>query len=697
MKKFVSLLLALSMVFALCGVTALAAEPGSATATAVVNANPTAEGAVSDPQNIQKDDIFEVVVKLNKLDPQQIISCELILGWNPEVVQLVNVNGLADNNGKPWPAKQLVTGLLPTEDSDGYEAFQAVVTVKDNYLDGSYYLSTDSQYAGIGYPLESDSVDVYVVRFKAIGTGDTGIKVLEKAPNAIPTGAFIGDKNVTAAISVEAVDIVVKGDEPGPVVDKITAIEAPVVSTEATVGDEVKLPATVNATVEGKTEAVELPITWTPASVDTSKAGEVAVKGVVDTTGYEVDANVKTEFEFTVTVKDKEPEPPVEKTITAIEAPVIETEVYEDTMVELPSQVNATVDGETEPLPLDLTWEPAVVDTTAVGETTVKATAAIPEGYVVAEGVETEFNFTVTVKEKEPEPVEKTITAIEKPVVPTTVDQYSTVELPATVVATVDGAEEELEIVWDPAEVDTSAAGNVKVTGTVTIPDGYKLRNSRIDTTFSFTIKVNKVEKPEVVAPADEIPIVVETRDELPTEVEVKLADGSTVTFPVTWSEPDEFGVVTGTIQVDTDKYALAPDFKLEMKATVVDVANTPAVIKVNSVTKAANGGLDVDVEVLYVEDYTGTIEIDETKPVYLVYSVWNGNTPVVHGVAQGGTSISDIKNAAANKFQITGVEGDNVRFSLVQDIDWNKLFTEGAGDDVGTPVAQGRLAEVTE
>ncbi len=695
MKKFVSALLAVTMLLTFCGVAAFAAD--TTVITLGLAKTPSIDGVVSDPANIHVGDVFEVAVKFTNIQGESFTSAQVIVNWDPAKVQPLDSTGVDATTKKKVVNPNIA--ILPEEDEDGEDLFDwfanTVIDTEKGELNLTTTISPSNKVAKIGYPLNGvKEFDFFTLRFKALGEGSTGIAINKQI-------LYLGTSK--AELTVEPVEFTIKGSEPGPVLDKITAIEAPVVPAEVTVDDEVKLPATAKATVEGKTEAVELPITWTPASVDTSKAGEVAIKGVVDTTGYEVDANVKTEYEFKITVKEKEPVPPAVKTITKIEAPVIDLEVEEDTTVELPSEVDATVEGETQPLKLALTWQPDMVDTTAPGETTIKATAAIPEGYEVAEGVAVEFEFTVTVIPKEPvPPTVKTITEIKAPVVESPVHVGDTVTLPATVDATVDGETEPLALAltWSPAEVDTSRTGRKTVRATAEIPEGYELARG-VSNTFSITVVVETapvgpdVPEKEVI---EKVPYVeVPAAEELPATVEVTLASGETVTVGVTWSAPDETGKVIGTIvPEDAEKYELGEG--VEINAYVVPPVNAPVSFGDVVVERQPDGSINVLGKLVYNPDYDkDQFELGaDNEKLWIAYTVMNGNAVVVKGVFKGlvPINVGTIVNAPADDpaiIEVNGaVGGDTIKLSLVRDVDWDEVLS---GDNVGIPVSQGYTA----
>ena len=445
MKKFISLLLALSMVFALCGVTALAADPGSATVKAVVNTDPTTDGAVGDPANIQKDDIFEVVVKFDNLTPQQIVSFQIFLGWDPTVVQPVNSKGLADNNGKPWPAKQLVTMLLPETDDDGYDAFVPQLTVADNYIDGTYYLSTDSQYSGVGYPFDSNSVELYSVRFKAIGTGKTGIKVLEKTEKGMPSGAYIGDNATKGTLSIETIDIVVQGDEPAPSDIVIAAYDG-----EPIVVEKVEdLPTELTAKDDKGADVQLKGVTWNTENVKDGEGEATAIlpEGYVYAEG----------FVITATVKKPEVKPStVVKSVTTD----IPDEVSD--INELPAKVEVVLDDDSTAT-LDVTW-------TAGDDGVITGTI---EGYDT-EAVKDELKSQLKKDVPGPEPEVKKVSKIL-----TTIPDIaaSPAELPTEIeVEYENGDTETISVKWDydPA-TDTyffSLPENVEFADSVTDADG---------------------------------------------------------------------------------------------------------------------------------------------------------------------------------------------------------------------------------
>lgn len=432
MKKIVSMLLALSMVFALCGVSAFAADPGSATLTAVVNANP-ADGWVGDPANIIEGSTFEVSVRMKNITTPNVFLIQAIVGWNPDVVEPVDKNGVATEK----QAQCFIKGAdFPDEDEDGNPLFkwQNSLDIAGTNYNATVYIDPDSDFAEAGYPIENAEVELMRIRFKAKKPGNADIKVLEKTSKGIPTSAWLGDVDTAATLTLETVDIVVQGGEPGPVepvTKTIESVDTSSIKTSLDAGESYTIPTSLKGKIAGSDETVDVTVAWTPAVItETGKAtGVVTAPADTAEVKYVLGDNAKTlTLDFTVAAPQ-----PQDQVITGLVTP-IEVENESD----LPQTVEVNIEGGTTAT-VNVSW---TVD--ADGKT---ATATVTsEGYVLGDGVTLTATITpVTPPEPpidEPKKVTKVVTEI-----PT--EAVSEAELPDQIeVVFEDGTSGTVDVVW---------------------------------------------------------------------------------------------------------------------------------------------------------------------------------------------------------------------------------------------------------
>lgn len=192
----------------------------------------------------------------------------------------------------------------------------------------------------------------------------------------------------------------------------------------------------------------------------------------------------------------------------------------EGSVVYPPAQVLATMsDGSTKMV--DVAWEADKFDTSEAGEVTINGTI---EGFAAG--------ATATLTVIAAEIVEVADVEFE--------DAYvgQEVDLPETVEATFsNGKVEEVAVVWDPAEVDTSEVAELTFTGTV---EGYG----------EITATMNVVEDEIDEVDVEDITINEGEALELPEEVEATYKSGKVETVAVEWDTEAVDTAVAGTYEV---------------------------------------------------------------------------------------------------------------------------------------------------
>jgi len=192
------------------------------------------------------------------------------------------------------------------------------------------------------------------------------------------------------------------------------------------------LPQTVTANMSDGSKA-EVPITWSPSTVDLTNTGEYDFTGTVE--------GLSNKVNYTLWVYS-----PI-VSIRSISASVFQNDPYS-----LPSSVMAVINNGSTVLPCDVVWTPSTVDTSKIGVYTFEGTIKNYTG----KGV-----LTLTVKSR-----------ISFNDIQTTVNQNDPYILPQTVTGYVcDGTTKEMPITWNATSVDTSSGGLQTFEGTV---EGYE-------------------------------------------------------------------------------------------------------------------------------------------------------------------------------------------------------------------------------
>jgi uncharacterized protein with FMN-binding domain len=211
---------------------------------------------------------------------------------------------------------------------------------------------------------------------------------------------------------------------------QIVSIEPAEINDAVKQGLNYELPKTATAKMsDGTTKEVAL--TWTPASVDTTIAGNYEYTATVQ--GY--NGSVKLHLEV------------IDKTITivSVEPTEIDAAVEQGLNYELPKTATAKMsDGTTKEVAL--TWTPASVDTTIAGNYEYTATV---------QGYNGSVKLHLAVKSKQAQIVKLEYTNLYY-----TADIGESYTLPKSMTAKMsDGTTKEVTLTWTPALVDTSAPG----------------------------------------------------------------------------------------------------------------------------------------------------------------------------------------------------------------------------------------------
>ena len=672
MKKFISALLALAMMFSICGISAFA-EDITATATAVVN-TATQDGVVSDAENIKVGDTFEVVVKIKDIvGTSSFQRAQVVIGWNKDVVDVVTNKGVAPSR----PAQGFTKGKdVPVMDDYGDSLFNwDKVEMGDNYYNISVFIMNEnSEFFESGYPIENGEVEFVKIRFKAKAAGKADIKVISADPNGVPTDIYLGVPAARANVSFAPVDIVVKSNEPGPTeptVKTLTEITKPSITETYTVGDTF-VPFPAKAAAKIGTEDIQLDLMWTPETVSTAATGNTVVKATakLPTNTAEVEYKfadgLTTEFTYTVVVNDVPHVEPEVKNVTHIEFPEIKTSYTEgDEFVAFPAQADVTVDGKVEKM--NITWEPDMIDTSVVAETSVTATVQIPAEtteviYELAEGVEKTKAYTVTVAAADNPPVveDKFIESVEMPA-DINVFVGEEVTLPETVVGHVaDGTTVDVPVKWN-GSVNTKNPVKKTVKGTLTAPEGYKLAGDL--KTVSVNVTVEKKPAVPIVEALPELenllPKTLYVGDEyvLPTSVKATV-DGKDVELPLIW-DPDTLDTSVEdtkvlTVRVDTTGYEVAKDVVTEatISVEVIPVPELPVAPEVTFVENQT-GGVSLNVKVnLANEEFINNLPVAPSaeEVVYIAYTFMDGATPIEGNKTYLGVTWATIESNTGNK-----------------------------------------------
>ncbi|MCH5187731.1 MAG: Ig-like domain-containing protein [Oscillospiraceae bacterium] len=229
---------------------------------------------------------------------------------------------------------------------------------------------------------------------------------------------------------------------------------------------------------------------------------------------------------------------------------------------------------------------------------------------------------------------DKEITAITAPTFEAVEVGAAAPALPATVNATVEGEEATLAltVTWDGA-FDTTEAGTKTVTGTVTVPAGYKLADG-VSATVTATLEVKaKEEEPPVEDPEEPIEIVSVVAPEIEVyvgtasdDVKAQLgetvvgltADGEEVAVNVAWSGTvDTKKVATKSVKgtlTAPEGYVLAK--KLTTVTATVHVVKVPADTTIDSVEAIAPITVFVGDEIALPAAVVGYVTEDKTVDV---------------------------------------------------------------------------------
>ena len=699
MKKFTSALLALTMILSVFGMVAFAA---GTTVTLGLAANPTIDGAVSDAANIKVDDVFEVAVKLSDLQGTAFTSGQIVLTWDPAKVEVVDTTGKkATAKSKAFSANETV---LPSEDEDEEPIFdwKSLVTYNADAgkLDLTTTLSTSSEYAKIGYPLNGlTEFEFFTVRFKALAAGDAGIAV-EKSI------IYLGTSESPVTVTPVSFTIKEGGEDPKPevVTKTIESVDVSSITTALQAPVSYTIPTTLKGKIAGSDETVDVTVAWTPAVVTESvkATGVVTAPADTETVKYVLADAAKTlTVDFTVEAEEKPPVDPEKPVVGSIEKPAVPTTAKVGDTVELPKFVKAIADGKEVELPI--VWEPATVDTTTAGEKTVVGTVNTEE-YDIADDVPTTFTVTITVEAVEEPPVEEPDVEIVSVVAPEITVYVGTesddvkAQLGETVVGlTADGEEVAVNVAWT-GTVDTKKAATKSVKGTLTAPEGYVLAKKL--TTVTATVHVVKVPVDTTIDSVDDIaPITVFVGDKvaLPATVVGYVTETKTVDVTVEWPEVDTSAAgvqeIVGKL-VAPKGYDLAEGLT-EVKAIVTVIAIADLPVELGEITVNGDGQINIPVTVkANAGDYAvGNGKLDDYDTLVVVATFMNGITPVsVYYNASIKKDASVSWTSINVPDMVIGVDvpadADTIQYCVVVGYDYNAPVSI---DNLGIPVGAAR------
>ncbi|ABI68077.1 Ig-like domain-containing protein [Syntrophomonas wolfei] len=295
------------------------------------------------------------------------------------------------------------------------------------------------------------------------------------------------------------------------------------IAVEIKVGDSFSLPTQVAALMsDDSTKQVD--ISWTPSSVDSSKAGNYEFEGTVE--GYSKTVKLKLKIEPGVSIKKIDD---------------IKVEIKVGDSYSLPAQVEALMSDDSTKQ-VDISWTPSSVDSSKAGNYEFEGTV---EGYSKTVKLKLKIEPGVSIKKIDDIKVEIKVG-----------DSYS---LPAQVEALMsDDSTKEVDISWTPSSVDSSKAGNYEFEGTV---EGY-----------SKTVKLKlKIEPGVSIKKIDDIKVEIQVGDSfnLPTQVAALMSDDSTKQVPISWTPSTVKTDVAGSFSFSgqVEGYASAVSLLLTVKA----------------------------------------------------------------------------------------------------------------------------------
>ncbi len=418
MKKIVSLILALAMVLSIGGVSVFAAD--DVTITLEVAKTPSYNNFVGADDLDAKDEMFEVVVKINNVNYAKTKLADIGISWDPNILTPVTHLGvdatrvISTNSGADYPRVNVDEG------TGSYDwGLSKVDAAAGTYL-LTAYPDLDTYPTGVDIPAGKTSLEFAKLFFKVKNTGDPKFKV--GSTTADVAAVYFGDASGAEVKVLAAFD-----DTNHITIGETTADkEVTGLSGDAIVVNSVEeLPDNITVVLaDGSTDTIA--VTWdTTAVVDGQGTATAKLPA-----GYKYQDGVAA---ITATVKKPAP---TDKEVTGLAGdPIVVNSVDE-----LPNPIKVNlVGGETADVTVE--W-----DTTAVVDGEGTATAKLPAGYKYQDGVEA---ITATVKK----PVvsdNKVVESVETQL-PTSAADVN--ELPSQLEVTLDdGTQATVDVVWEYKE-----------------------------------------------------------------------------------------------------------------------------------------------------------------------------------------------------------------------------------------------------
>ncbi len=314
------------------------------------------------------------------------------------------------------------------------------------------------------------------------------------------------------------------------------------IKVEIKVGDSFTLPAQVEALMSDDSTQ-EVAISWTPSSVDSSKAGNYEFAGTVE--GYSKTVKLKLKIEPGVSIKKIDD---------------IKVEIKVGDSFTLPAQVEALMsDDSTQEVAIS--WTPSGVDSSKAGNYEFEGTV---EGYNKIVKLKLKIEPGVSIKKIDDIVVEIKVG-----------DSYS---LPTQVEALMsDDSKKQVAIIWTPSTVNTDVAGVFSFSGQV---EGY--------TSAVSLLLIVKAISPPPPPPLSikniyniEVEINVGESFTLPTQVEALMSDDSTKQVAISWTPSTVNTDVAGNFSFSgqVEGYASAVCLLLTVKAISLPQLDPPIAV----------------------------------------------------------------------------------------------------------------------
>ena len=317
------------------------------------------------------------------------------------------------------------------------------------------------------------------------------------------------------------------------------------IKVEIKVGDSFTLPAQVEALMSDDSTQ-EVAISWTPSSVDSSKAGNYEFEGTVE--GYSKTVKLKLKIEPGVSIKKIDD---------------IKVDIKVGDSFTLPTQVEALMsDDSTQEV--DISWTPSGVDSSKAGNYEFEGTV---EGYSKTVKLKLKIEPRVSIKKIDDIKVQIKVG-----------DSFT---LPAQVEALMsDDSTKEVDISWTPSTVNTDVAGIFSFSGQV---EGY---TSEVSLLLIVKAIPPPPPPPLSIKKINNIEVEINVGDSftLPTQVAALMSDDSTKQVAISWTPSTVNTDVAGNFSFSgqVQGYASAVCLLLTVKAISLPqldppIANPPA------------------------------------------------------------------------------------------------------------------------